>query len=42
MNGIRKICNCKEKCIDLFKRDYSKSWGDLLSKIINKTVAFLR
>lgn len=30
---------CKEKCIDLFKRDYSKSWGYLLSKIINKTVA---
>ena len=26
---------CKEKCIELFKRDYSKSWGYLLSKIIN-------
>lgn len=32
---------CKEKCIELFKRDYSRSWGYLLSKIINKTVAFL-
>lgn len=32
---------CKEKCIELFKRDYSKSWGYLLSKIINKTVVFL-
>lgn len=30
---------CREKCIDLFKQDYSKSWGYLLSKIINKTVA---
>lgn len=31
---------CKEKCIDLFKQNYSKSWGYLLSKIVNKTVAF--
>ena len=30
---------CKEKCIDLFKQDYSKSWGYLLSKIVKKTVA---
>ena len=32
---------CKEKCIDLFKRNYSRFWGYLLSKFVNKTVAFL-
>lgn len=32
---------CKGKCIDLFKRDYSKSLGYWLSKFVNKTVAFL-
>lgn len=32
---------CKEKCIEIFKVDYSKSWEYWLGKAINKTVAIL-
>jgi hypothetical protein len=32
---------CRERCIELFKRDYCKSFGYRFSKIVNKTVATL-
>lgn len=32
---------CRERCIELFKRDYCNSFGYRFSKIVNKTVATL-